>query len=195
MKTFLFVAQLSLLFSAQWLSAQDRMGVFFDPRDGKEYETVFVELPLEAGVTVEKEWFAENLNYHMDGAFCYNNYEEYCNTFGRLYTWKAALVACPTGWHIPIDMELETLTKKHGGKKSAGGTFKEGGESGLNLLMAGFGEPNGSYIDVGVNGYYWKKTDMKSMTPGLITIHNGVDYFTDDQINASHRNSIRCVRD
>ncbi len=78
--------------------------------------------------------------------------------------------------------------------KAAGATFKEGGDSGINLLMAGFGEPNGAYIDVGVNGYYWKKTSMGSREPGVITIHNGVDYFTDDHINASHRNSVRCVK-
>ncbi|MGL1889623.1 MAG: hypothetical protein OCD76_24120, partial [Reichenbachiella sp.] len=128
------------------------------------------------------------------GGFCYNNYEEYCSTFGRLYTWSAALEGCPTGWHVPIDIEWATLTKKHGGMKAAGATFKEGGDSGINLLMAGFGEPNGAYIDVGVNGYYWKKTSMGSREPGVITIHNGVDYFTDDHINASHRNSVRCVK-
>ncbi|MBU2913235.1 MULTISPECIES: FISUMP domain-containing protein [Reichenbachiella] len=177
------------------LSAQDITGVFFDPRDGQEYETVFIELQLEGGASVVKEWLGQNLNYPMEGAFCYKNYEEYCDTFGRLYNWKAALEACPAGWHLPDDVEIGSLTSKHGGSKSAGATFKEGGESGLNLLMAGFGEANGTFIDVGVNGYYWKRANKEDRTPGLLTIHNGVDYFTDDSIDGTHRNSIRCVRD
>jgi len=174
--------------------AQEINGVFFDPRDGKEYETVLIELELEGDVSVTKEWFAENLNHDTKGGYCYNNYEEYCSTFGRLYDWKTALEICPVGWHMPTHIEWEALTKKHGGKNAAGATFKEGGESGINLLMAGFGEPSGAFIDVGVNGYYWERENMTSIAPGLITIHNGVDYFTDDHINASHRNSLRCVK-
>ncbi|PIB35486.1 hypothetical protein BFP72_08815 [Reichenbachiella sp. 5M10] len=184
----------TILISTPQLYAQETNGIFFDPRDGQEYETVFIELELEGGVSITKEWMAQNLNYASEGSYCYNNYEEYCDTFGRLYTWAGALEACPAGWHMTVDAEWEAMTNKHGGKKSAGATFKEGGESGLNLLMAGFGEPNGAYIDVGVNGYYWKRKNLNDQAPGLITIHNGVDYFTDDHINASHRNSIRCVR-
>lgn len=175
--------------------AQEMTGIFFDPRDGKEYETIFIEVELEGGATVMKEWLGQNLNYAMEeGSYCYNNYEEYCDTFGRLYHWKAALKACPSGWHLPNDLEISVLTKKHGGTKSAGASFKEGGESGLNLIMAGFGEADGTFIDVGVNGYYWKKSE-NSDAPALLTIHNGVDYFTDDSIDATHRNSVRCVRD
>lgn len=190
-KTAIFFLSL-LAFSSY---GQEMTGVFFDPRDGQEYETIFIEMELEGGVKITKEWLGQNLNYDMDeGSYCYNNYEEYCDTFGRLYNWKAAVQACPAGWHLPTAEEINSLTKKHGGAKAAGGTFKEGGESGLNLIMAGFGEADGTFIDVGVNGYYWKQS-VGGNGPGLLTIHNGVDYFTDDSIDATHRNSIRCVKD
>lgn len=183
------------LLSFGQLAAQEMAGVFFDPRDGQEYETVFVEIQMEGGVSKTKEWFSQNLNYVTEeGSYCYNNYPEYCATYGKLYSWKAALEACPAGWHLPNEEEISVLTKKHGGVKNAGASFKEGGESGLNFIMAGFGEANGTYIDVGVNGYYWKQS-ANGNGPGLLTIHNGVDYFTNDNIDATHRNSVRCVRD
>jgi uncharacterized protein (TIGR02145 family) len=30
-------------------------------------------------------------------------------TYGVLYNWSAALTACPSGWHLPTDAELNTL--------------------------------------------------------------------------------------
>jgi uncharacterized protein (TIGR02145 family) len=96
---------------------------------------------------------------------------------------------------MSIDLEWQLVTKKFGGHDKAGPFLIEGGESGVNLQPAGFGEQNGTYIDVGVNGYYWKKKTRNSTEPGTFTIHRGVDYITDDQVDATHKNSVRCVRD
>lgn len=185
---------LILAFSAP-LIGQDMTGFFYDPRDGKEYETVFIEVELEGGGFVTHEWMTSNLNYPAEGSFCYKNYEEYCSTFGRLYPWKIATKVCPEGWHLSRDIEWEYLTKKYGGLGKSGPALKEGGESGLELQSAGFGEMDGAYIDVGVNGYYWKQKNSGSLDPGTITVHRGVDYVTDDEVDATHRNSIRCVKD
>lgn len=75
-------------------------GVFTDTRDNKEYRIV------EIG---EQVWFAENLNYESPDSWWHMNEESNGDIYGRLYTWDAAMMACPGGWHLPSDEEWKTL--------------------------------------------------------------------------------------
>jgi len=77
-------------------------------------------------------WFKRNLNYAVEGSKCYNNDKSYCDTYGRLYDWAAAMDlpencnyylsctsqvsekhrgVCPNGWHIPSDADWNVLMK------------------------------------------------------------------------------------
>jgi uncharacterized protein (TIGR02145 family) len=76
-------------------------GTFTDERDGKEYRTV--EMP--GG----KVWMAQNLNYEIKNSWCYPNDEYIGKTYGRLYTWDAAMKACPTGWRLPSKFDWMNL--------------------------------------------------------------------------------------
>lgn len=193
---YLFITACSLIiWSSSYVQAQELTSVFYDPRDGEEYETILIEVETDEGIKSTLEWMSTNLNYAGEDSYCYNDYEEYCHVFGRLYSWKAAMTACPAGWHLPLTFEWELVMKKYGGKSKTGPAIKEGGESGLALKPAGFGEPDGAYIDIGVDGYYWKRDTHAAVDPGTITVHAGVDYITDDRVNETHHNSIRCVKD
>jgi uncharacterized protein (TIGR02145 family) len=56
-------------------------------------------------------WMAENLNYEVSDSKCYNNDETSCATYDRLYKGGNAVVdnICPSGWHLPSDIEWGTL--------------------------------------------------------------------------------------
>lgn len=97
------------------------MNSFVDSRDGKRYSVVHIG---------EQVWMAENLAWlpvvspssersftephsYVFG-YAGNNVNEAKNnpnftTYGVLYNWPAANIACPEGWHLPSDEEYKQL--------------------------------------------------------------------------------------
>ena len=56
-----------------------------------------------------KNWMARNLNSEKAGGKCYDHDERMCVKYGRLYSWKEAIEACPKGWHLPSRDEWQNL--------------------------------------------------------------------------------------
>lgn len=120
-------------------------------------------------------WMAVNLDIddEQGGIYAYDNNEANVATYGRLYTWTAALrvAASIEGWHLPTDAEWQTLIDYLGGSV-AGGKLKETGtthwnspntgatnETGFTALPGGNRSSNGTFNTIGIYGYWWSATD------------------------------------
>ncbi|MCB0611933.1 MAG: hypothetical protein KDC75_01455 [Phaeodactylibacter sp.] len=123
---------------------------FTDPRDGRTYKTV--EL-------MGKTWMAENLDFDVGaGCWFYDNDPKNGERYGRLYTWEAALKACPPGWRLPTYDEMDKLMDHFEGPGGAYEALIEGGSSGFNALLGGGRNSNGEYLGLGRFGYCWSAT-------------------------------------
>lgn len=123
-------------------------------------------------ITINEEW-----SKLTTPGYCWYNNEEatYKNTYGALYNWYAVNTGklCPTGWHVPtMYEEWETLIIYLGGHRIAGGKLKEAGldhwtrlntgstnETGFTALPGGIRNHDGTYLEIGVGGYWWSSTE------------------------------------
>jgi uncharacterized protein (TIGR02145 family)/uncharacterized repeat protein (TIGR02543 family) len=141
------------------------LGTFTDSRDGKKYKTTIIN---------GKIWMAENLNYPTsDGSWCYDDNNNNCNTYGRLYNWNTARTVCPAGYHLPSRDEWDALTSFAGGdvagallKAKSGWSDRDYGSSGsgtddfgFSALPGGSRHTDGSFDDAGDYGYWWTATE------------------------------------
>ena len=188
-------------------------GELVDDRDGQTYKTVKIG---------DQVWMAENLNYEVDSSFCYNDSAEYCEKYGRLYRWAAAigrserecgyrntcyspsgLSVCPSGWHLPSMKEWGTLFNAVGGSSTAGKMLKstsgwnDGGNGtdafGFSAFPAGRRIDNGYFENEGGNAYFWSSTDYYSLEAYLTYL-----YYNDGAYqygNAKYCGySVRCIK-
>ncbi len=146
--------------------------------EGKYYETVQINTQC---------WFKENLNVgtkissvgnQIDNItiekYCYNDLESNCNTYGGLYQWDEAMQyvttegvqgICPTGWHLPTYVELNTLKTNviDGNSLKAVG---QGTGSGIGTNSVGFSalisgyltSGGGSFYDIDYSATYWSSS-------------------------------------
>jgi len=173
-------------------------GTFIDGRDSTKYTTVKIG---------GKTWTAQNLNYRTDSSWCYRNADSNCVKYGRLYTWAAAEMVCPKGWHLPDTSEWRKLVAAAGGQSAAGGKLKSASgwngdgngtdEFGFSALPGGNRNPEGKFGGAGDNGHWWAITERGSGGAYYRSMYCDNDS-ADDRYgngNKSYGDSVRCVED
>ena len=178
-------------------TAAQNDSVLTDTRDGKTYKIVKLG---------EKIWMAENLNYEMDDgvkSWCNGNKKENCDKYGRLYTYKSATYACPTGWHLP---EVEEWPERGNGGHPAFLNYAVvgwyGGKDtyGFSILPAGNYSAKSQYFfePGGGTTYFWTMTIDTRNNNCATMIHFGSGSEGMVSVCSSDENdglSVRCVKD
>jgi uncharacterized protein (TIGR02145 family) len=200
-----------------------------DPRDGNDYKTVKIG---------NQVWMAENLAwlpsvnppaggsdtepyYYVYGysgievtaAKATTNYSSY----GVLYNWPSALIACPAGWHLPGDAEWKQMEIALGMTQAqADATGNRGTDQGAQMKYtsgwngngngtnsSGFsGLPGGcrlpptyGFMNLGGLGLWWSSTES-SLTGAWDRILYSYNTLVDRNPNSKEDGfSVRCVRD
>lgn len=128
------------------LYGQDK---FIDSRDGNVYRTITLH-----GIT----WMVENLKFEASpGAHLFDNNSGNLPEYGLLYEWKAAINACPAGWHLPSGPEFQELANVYEHKDSWRKVSAD--PSSFNIQLGGMQDYEGTFSEIDESGYYWTSTE------------------------------------
>jgi uncharacterized protein (TIGR02145 family) len=160
--------------------------------------------------------------------YCFNNDPADCTTYGGLYQWAEAVQyqnnasntaalsypftsnvqgICPTGWHLPSDVEWSTLEMTLGGSSVAGGALKSTSglwyspntgatnSSGFSALPGGCRATLGIFNGIGASSFFWSSSEFSST--------NAINRAVVDEYSNIYRNrypkdygfSARCIQD
>jgi len=162
-------------------------------------------------------------NFTTEPAYCWYFFNEskYKKVYGALYNWYAVNTGklCPTGWHVPTDVEWVTLIDYLGVETNVQSKLRETGithwkddgyhkyiaatnESGFTSLPSGNLDYHGynadlHFFSVGYTAYYWSSSDYNSSRADMLRLPdvretNNVRWGNYDKILGF---SVRCIKD
>ena len=176
----------------------------------------------------EQCWFSENLrsNYYSDGSLVesiqnnanwangnvgmictYGNNASNEDLYGALYNWYAVADVrglCPMGWHVPEEVEWQSLLASAGGAAVAGQTLKtqefwaagaQGNDAlGFDGRPGGYRRYDGTFQTLGSKGYWWTNTAVNDGQATIFEFNSTPAVATyPDLINGGF--SVRCIKD
>ena len=175
------------------------VSLWTDARDGQTYKIVVIG---------PQTWMAQNLNYETANSYCYDDDVSHCARLGRLYTWSAAMEACPEGWHLPSKGEFETLFTTVGGSsnaakvlKSRSGWFENANgtdDFSFSALPAGNRLQDGKYYNADMAAGFWSSTEGVPGNAYRVSILFTLGFVLLDDNGENIKDialSVRCVQD
>lgn len=205
-------------------------GALTDSRDGQTYKTVTIGTQTWMAENLNYVYTDVSLNYGGENSdstsWCYDNDPSNCTKYGRLYTWASAVGksenecgfdhtcylpegnvrgVCPEGWHLPTQVEWETLFTAVDGSgiagamlKSTSGWYNNGNGTdayGFSALPAGFSYGYGFYADEGKEAYFWSPMENDSCRAYYVELYYNRDGAFLGSYSKSREFSVRCVKD
>lgn len=167
-------------------------GDLHDSISGETYKTITV------GKT---KWMAENLRKKNSSSICYDNNQEICAKYGRLYTsYKEGL--CPSGWKLPSEADWQDLFSNVGynasfirSKEGWIFDFKENNDLGLSIYPAGwsrkiFNSARNSFDQFGMNVAWYSYDNYNKL---FSTFFDGESFYHSYEIDNLNL-YIRCIQ-
>jgi len=152
-------------------------------------------------------WMTTNLKLNIPDSYCYDNADDNCEQYGRLYTWKAAQNGCALlgeGWRLPTNEEWQKMAKWYGGVrgdsdddgKAAYQALINGGNAAFNAIYGGSRDSaDGSYARVDAHGFYWTATESDVANAWFYNFGKNGKILNRHQDGQKHMAiSVRCVR-
>lgn len=141
-------------------------GELIDSRDGHTYKVVEID---------STRWMAENLQYNAEESSCYDNKEENCEKYGRLYSRNLKendinMPLCPKGWNLPSSEQWSSFINKMS----------------IPFSFSGYQDVIESYHDLNRSSFFW----TKSIGEFLYINSNHQEF---DTTSLNYAFSIRCV--
>lgn len=179
----------------------------YTPPSGPNYDTLDYNGQKYRTVKIgDQEWMAENMNAKVDGSACYRDSSKYCDMYGRLYSWDAAMKVCPEGWRLPDTTDWSILFESVGGKATAathlkatsGWTSDGNGDDkfGFSAFAAG-GSDTGSdvkYAGKEIDAAFWTSEVKNSYDAWSVGMYWDDSYPTIDGNLIASRRSVRCIK-
>ncbi|MBM4360898.1 MAG: hypothetical protein FJ096_22570, partial [Deltaproteobacteria bacterium] len=198
-----------------------------DARDGRSYPTVLVGTQcwmaanLDHGVQISASSVGSTAsNDSVTQKLCYANAAANCTMHGGLYEWSEAMQfapsdplstgrtrgACPEGWHLPTDLEVQVLEHALGMTPSdvvgtnyrgtlEGKKLKVGGSTGFDMKLSGRRvAQNNTFSGLDATGGFWTATAATSAASWTRQF-NTMDKLGRFSTTAVDAYAIRCVRD
>jgi uncharacterized protein (TIGR02145 family)/prepilin-type N-terminal cleavage/methylation domain-containing protein len=198
--------------------------VFKDQRDNNYYTTVDINgqcwtaenmkyLPSVVGPAENSTSTPYYYVYDYNGtdvvaAKATTNYQ----TKGVLYNWTAALTACPSGWHLPTDVEQHTLDLRYAtgtcdparngvwdctptGNALKTAAFGGNNVSGFSAISAGGRYTDGSFCLLTTDAGFWSSTESSSSSAWRRNLSSSNSTVYRNANNKGNGFSVRCLRD
>jgi uncharacterized protein (TIGR02145 family) len=158
--------------------------------------------------------------------YCYGNNVANCNEHGGLYDWDEMMQytpvpgvqgICPSGWHIPTMVEIQTLvnyldpTVNWGmsgmSGTDGGGKLKETGTthwnppntgatniSGFTFLGVGNRDYRGGFFSSGLDGYIWSSNQTSYSIAADLLLHHNFAGINNDVSGKTNGFPVRCIK-
>ena len=186
-----------------FVDSRTKTGVVGDPlRFGTIYRQVTIG---------EQTWMAENVNYETtSGSFCSDDEPNFCDKYGRFYTWTAAKEACPTGWSLPTNDDWNVLFNEVGGIDVAGRKLRSTSgwkdddngtdDYGFSILPAGFYffySSSESYTQTSktTHAEFWVNNELSTTDAYRMYFYYLYDQASPNTYPKNHGFSVRCIKD